>query len=135
MSKVEIIPPAKPRSGARMRSARHYLAWIEDTIRAVEAGAIGSAEGMRRGAMQQIAAQVFLTATELEMRGIGKAIDVQPEEDYVKPEVRAPHRTKKVTAKRGTGKHGEVIDERTVSITSSADDPDLEVDAEIEALT
>lgn len=37
--------------------------------------------------------------------------------------------------KHGRDRHGAPIDETTVSVTSNADDPDAETDAEIEALT
>jgi hypothetical protein len=69
------------------------------------------------------------------MQGQGQPIDVAPgpEEGFVPPPVRA-HRQKKVTARRGTGRHGERVDETMAAITSNAEDPDAEVGAEIAAL-
>jgi hypothetical protein len=72
------------------------------------------------------------------LQGVDGLIDAAPgpEEGFVPPPAKAKtHRAKRVVAKRGTGRHGERMDELTVSISSNAEDQDVETDAEIEALT
>lgn len=103
------------------------------TLPAVILRATTAKEAMDLGAT---GVEAHLSLAMLDLQGVDALIDVAPgpEENFVAPPVRA-HRQKRVVAKRGRDRHGAPIDEVTVSIASNAEDPDSEVDAEIESLT
>lgn len=144
-ARAEVIPPRSARLGSRhssgdgrtrRRSGRYYLNQIDDYRAAVDAGMISSADGSRRVQMARLAAETFFVTQEMELRGMGEAADVtpHPEEGYQPPQL-LPHRVKRVAVKSGVGRHGEAIDEKTVTIESNHSGDDPEPDAEIEALT
>jgi hypothetical protein len=141
MAEGRVISPRTARMGpsrTRRRSARFYLAEIDDYRRSVDRGEISSADGARRVAMAQVAAGVLLAAKEMELRGMGAPIDVSPdpEEEYQAPLMR-PHVVKRIAVKEGTGREGQSISETTVTIeTGGAEENNQEavIRAAIEAL-
>lgn len=133
MARQEVIPPPR-RRGRRTLSLRDLLNDLSAYRRAVDRGEISSADGQRRVAMVQAHAEVLLVAKQLEMQGVDALVDASPSEDYTPPQI-TPHRTKKVAVKEGVGRHGERIEEKVVSISTSSPGDDPEPDAEIEALT
>ena len=132
---VEVIPPKKRRRG-RLRSLRSLIADMREYRKAVDAGLISSADGQRRCAMVHLEAELQCVQQEMELRGMAEPVQIDPgpEEQWSPPQIKA-HRTKKVAVKRGVGRHGEAVDEKSVVVTSSlADDEDAEHLTEIEAI-
>lgn len=129
---VEIIPPRRP---TRRQSLRSLLAEIRAYRRACDAGLISSADAQRRVAMVHSEAELWLSLKLLEMQGQDAPIDMAlTDEDYTPPQI-TPHRVKKVSVKEGIGRHGERINEKSVTVQTSSPGDDPETEAEIEALT
>jgi hypothetical protein len=118
-----------------MRSARWYLAQMQDLRRQAELGLRSTADALRLHQMTGAELEAFMNVKLLEMQNEGAAIDVapDPEEDYQAPRIGA-HRVKRVTVKRSQDKLGRLVDEKTVAITSSSPGDDPEIAAEIEAI-
>jgi hypothetical protein len=133
--KQEVLPPIRPRKGAKPRSPRYYIAMMDAVFDQACRGQRSVVDAQRMTEMLGKRMEAHLQLLLLENAGVNSLIDVAPgpEEGFVPPPVRA-HRQKKVTVKRGTGRHGERVDETTVAITSNAEDQDAETDAQIESL-
>jgi hypothetical protein len=137
VSGQQIIPPRrKPVTGQRRRSMRYYLAHMGRYRKLAEEGVLSTADAARFVSMVKEEAAVHLVMQQLELAGQGEPIVTTPapEEDYQPAKIK-PHRTKTVSVKQGTDRHGLPFEERSVSIQSNTRDVDAEIDAQIEALT
>ena len=122
----------------RITSTRGYRRLLDRVMREAMLGKRSTEDVARMAAACKVAAELFMSEKVLARAGE----DQEPKREdgdrdgSFKPVPGAVRvfRRKKVVVKTGLDKAGARIDDKTVSIETSADDADSEVDAEIESL-